>query len=111
MTRDVPEADWRVFRELREVARERLCRRAFESLDRLRVDDEGSCHDRWIGLQQWLEERDTEMTAAFGDLRRSTMMLRLSTIVALDLLHPDELERFTPGTRAAVASIVRDIRD
>ena len=108
MANRIPESDWKVFRELREVALQRFCSRIFETLDRMRQNESGTYHERYIELYGWLHDRNGEMAEAFDDLRRSTMLLRLSVIDSLGLLEPEELERFTPGTREAVDSLTQN---
>ncbi|MHC4302568.1 MAG: hypothetical protein ACYS7Y_35355 [Planctomycetota bacterium] len=104
MTRDIPESDWKVFRELRDIALERFCKRVFDEIDRFRHDDSQTYHQRYIDLFQSLIDRDVEMARAFNNPRRSTMFLQLVMIHALGLVEPQELARFTPATREHVES-------
>ncbi len=105
-----PEADWRVFRELRDAALERFCRRVLENLDRFRQDDSRFYHERYIALYRWLQDRDDEIAGAFNDPRRSRMLQQLAVIVSLDLLDPDELARFSMATRETVESLSKTVR-
>ncbi len=43
-----PESDWKIFRELREVALERFCKRVLEELELLWQDASGSYHERYL---------------------------------------------------------------
>ena len=108
MSHDVPEADWRVFRELREVALERLCGRALDELTVQAGDTSLTCHQRYLAVYRALQERDAQVAEAFNDPRRSRMIAQLRAICALGLLEPPELARFTQQTlEAAGAPVAR----
>jgi hypothetical protein len=107
MQRQVPEADWKVFRKLREIALERFCRRVLDGLDRFRQDDSRTYHERYLELFRWLQDRDDDIARAFNDPRRSRMLLQLATIVTLDVVKPEELAQFTPATRKIVEELVK----
>lgn len=103
-----PESDWKVFRDLREVALERFCKSILEGIDAFRLDSQLSHHGRYLALFSWLGERNHEMALAFDDLRRSQMLSRLISIRELGLLESDELLRFTPETRERVETLVKN---
>ncbi|MFO7608228.1 MAG: hypothetical protein R6X35_03355 [Candidatus Krumholzibacteriia bacterium] len=111
MTQQGPESDWKVFRELREAALQRFCRRALAGVDRLLHDEAGTDYDRYVAIARWLHERDQEMKAAFDDPRRSMMLLHLHVIASLGLLEPGELEQFTPETVRSVEAVLRSDDD
>jgi len=99
MSRDLPERDWKLFRELRELALERLCRRILEELQSRIEDRSRTYHERYLDVLDVLKERDREIARAFDGPRRSRMLQQLGAIQALGLLEADELARFTAGTR------------
>jgi hypothetical protein len=103
----VPESDWKIFRELRELALERFCKRVLDELPRFGEDTSRNHHERYLELYGWLQDRDDELARAFNDPRRSGMLLQLAVIHALGLLEPDELARFTSETRDSVQSIAK----
>lgn len=107
MPHSYPESDWKVFRELREVALERFCKRVLERAAAFRENRRLSHHERYLALFRWLGERNEEMALAFDDPTRSRMLGQLMAIRELDLLEAAEFERFTPATRERVASVVR----
>jgi hypothetical protein len=43
-SRGITEADWKVFRELKPVARERFCERVLREIERLRLDSSKTAH-------------------------------------------------------------------
>jgi hypothetical protein len=105
---DVPESDWKVFRELRQHALERFCKGALEEVQTILRDGSRSHHDRYLDLFRLLRTRDDELAHAFNDARRSRMITQLGAIHAYGLLEPDELERFTERTRATIESLAKE---
>ena len=108
MTSDVPESDWKVFRDLREVALDRFCKDVLEELHRVLLDGSRGHHERYLVVYRLLQDRDEKLARAFNNPRRSMMMWQLAAIHALGLLTPDELSGFTPETRQAVESSGRN---
>ena len=104
-----PESDWKVFRELREVALDRFCRRVLDEIEPLRLNASRSHHERYLDVFRLLQERDQELANAFGDPRRSQMIFQLAALHAHGLLEPDEFARFTPRTRATVESFAKEV--
>jgi len=108
MPDDVPESDWKIFRELRELALERFCERTLEELESLRRDTSRSHHARYRDVFRVLQTRDDELAHAFNDPRRSRMIVQLAAIHAYRLLEPHELGRFTARTRTTIESLVKE---
>ena len=108
MTNNVPESDWEVFRELREVALQRFCERVLEELLPLSQDRSRTHHERYLAVFRLIQKRDEQLAHAFNNPARSRMILQLAAIRALGLLSPDELERFTPETRSIVESVAKE---
>ncbi len=106
---DFPESDWKVFRELREVALDRFCRRVLDEIEPLRLNASRSHHERYLDVFRLLQERDQELANAFDDPRRSQMILQLAAMHAYGLLEPEEFVRFTPRTRAKVESFAEEV--
>lgn len=107
MTADLPESDWKLFRQVREVALERLCRRALEEVAAVAGDAQQSYHERYLNVFQVLRARDQEVAQAFNDPRRSRMIRQLAAMRALGLLEPGELRRFTARTRSSSAALAK----
>lgn len=95
----IPERDWKTFKRLREVALERLSQRVLEECGRICSDTEETPHERYRKLIRTVESRRDDMARAFGDLRRSTAVLRLAQMNALELLRESELAQLTEKTR------------
>lgn len=103
MTRQFPEPDWKVFRQLREQALERLCERILSEVEEISSDAEASFHDRYLRVYRLLQRQDREIADAFNDPRRSQAMIQLARMKALRLLQPEELTRFSTTTREVLA--------
>jgi hypothetical protein len=107
-SRDVPELDWKVFRELQRHALERFCKRALEEVQTILRDGSRSHHNRYLDVFRFLQTRDEELAHAFNDARRSRMIIQLAAIHAYGLLEPNELERFTERTRDTIESLAKE---
>jgi len=105
-----PESDWKIFRELREVALERFCKRVLDDVPRFRADTGQSHHQRYLELFRWLGERNEEMADAFDDPRRSQMLWQLAAIYVHGLLEADEFARFTPNTQERIQLLAKEGR-
>jgi hypothetical protein len=105
---DVPESDWKVFRELRELALERFCKRVLENIQPILHDASRTHHERYLDVFRFLKNRDKELAHAFNDPRRSRMIVQLAAIQAYGLLEPHELGRFTAPTRATIESLAKE---
>src|SRR3989304_6321015 len=86
MARDVPESDWKRFRELRELALERFCKRVFEELEPLAQNASRTYHERYLDVFHLLKERDPELAQVFDDPRRSHMIEQLAAMHACGLV-------------------------
>lgn len=99
MSREFPESDWKVFRELRELALQRFCQRVLIEVEQISSDPTTSFRDRYLRVYRLLQRRDRELAQAFNDPRRSTAMMQLTVITSRGLLESEELMRFTVSTR------------
>jgi hypothetical protein len=110
MEHEFSESDWKTFRELRQVALERFCKRVLDQVPRFPPDSERTYHERYLELFRWLGERNDELARAFNDPRRSQMLWQLAAIHAYGLLEPDEFARFTPQTRERIHLLAKEAR-
>lgn len=104
---DVPEADWKVFREIRQDALERFSDRILRQLVAICEDRSRSAHDRYLDVWRILRERDEAMARTFDNPRRSTMYVHLAAMEALDLLAPNDLSRMTSQTQLRIRRLSR----
>lgn len=108
MKHGVPEPDWKLFRELRELALERFAKRTLTEVAELAQDEARSAHDRYRDLWRLLRDRDEDVARAFDDPRRSRFLWQLAAIHRLGLLEAEELARFGAETRATVESLSKE---
>jgi len=101
----LPEGDWRVLRAVHRAALERYCARVLEECAAAMRDTDGSSHDRYRRLFRVVQERDDSIAAAFNDLRRSTAIQHLASMIALGAVTDEELSQFSPATRDAATAV------
>ncbi|TXL70195.1 peptide ABC transporter substrate-binding protein [Vineibacter terrae] len=106
MSRDFPERDWRLLRELKPIALDRLCQRTLGEVQALCADAGKTNHQRYLALWDMIRERDDELAGAFDDLRRSTAVWRLTAMRQLGVLTDDEFGRFSEEVRDSVLTAI-----
>lgn len=105
MSHDIPESDWKVFKQLREIALERFCERVLGEIGKAASATTGKSHDRYIEIYRLVERRDKQLGNAFDAPRRSQAIMQIAVIQSMGLLTPDELARFSAATREHVTSL------
>lgn len=108
MSRDFPEADWKLFRKLTEIALQRFCEAVLAEVQETTLDTAKSAHERYLALYRLIERRDRELGEAFNNPRRSTAMMQLAAIHSRGLLEPEEVSRFSASTRETLSFLVGD---
>ena len=102
---DIPEEDWKVFRELRAKALERFCERVLSDIRGLASDDTRSSRDRYVEIYKLIGAQDGKWARAFDNPRRSQAIIQLESIHSYGLLEPEELARFSSQVRSAIISL------
>jgi hypothetical protein len=102
---DIPESDWRRFKEVHTKLLERYCSRILEEVVAASKDARGSAHDRYLKVYKLITERDEQMAYAFDDFRRSTAVMQLGIMRRMKLLTDEELGLFSEQTRTRVEGI------
>lgn len=110
MTDGVPESDWKVFRELRELALDRFCRRVLDEVEDIRTDASNTHHARYLRVYRLLQERDEALALAFNDPRRSQMLLPGRGSGAPGVSGDGRRERHAAGTVSRRGSRAAGIR-
>ncbi len=105
---NIPESDWRVFKEVRGAALDRFCRRILGECRTLCDDGTEPAHARYLKLYRLIHQRDKEIAQAFNDFRRSTAITCLTTMWQLGLVTKTELDRFSPSTVQTVHFLMGD---
>jgi hypothetical protein len=106
MSSDIPESDWRRFKEIHTKAEERCCERILQEVAAIvSRSAEGSAHARYLKVYKLVKERDKQMANAFGDFRRSTAVMQLGIMRRMKLLTDEELGLFSEQTRTRIEGI------
>jgi hypothetical protein len=106
MTRDVPEADWKIFRGLREIALERFCERGLSEVRAIASDESRSHLSRYDAVKQRMRAQERSLGQAFDDPRRSAMVLQLAAMARMGLVTAEEMGQFSEETGRVVASLL-----
>ena len=99
---EIKESDWKIFRQLRPLALERLCKQILSEIERVSADGSEGYHERYLEIFKVLRQRDREVAEAFDGPRRSRALIQIASIKQLGLLTDDESLRFSQETRDAV---------
>jgi len=91
MTREIPERDWKVFRDLQKVALGQLCDKILTET-RAQIDlPNKTAHEKYLSLFKLLKKRDHDVDRGFNDFRRSTAFAQIGIIHQIDLFTAEEL--------------------
>ena len=107
MRTEIPERDWKVFREVREDALERLCERALRDAKALVEDSSRTHHERFLELFALVVEQNERVARGFDDPKRSAMLAQLAFLCGLGLLEGEELARFSEGTQERLRALAK----
>jgi len=105
----ISEADWKLFRKLREGALERFCDRVLSEVGRLAADPGQTSHERYLAVYKLLHRQDKKLGDMFDNPRRSRALLQLALMRSWDLFTDEEFARFSPETRARLHRLL-DLR-
>jgi hypothetical protein len=106
MPDSISEREWKILREIKTVALERLCERAISQVIGVASDTTKGAHERYLAMFEALHERDDEIANAFNNLRRSTALRQLACMKYYDLLTEEELARFSAETREHIELLI-----
>jgi hypothetical protein len=96
------ESEWKIFRQLREVALDRLCQRILSEAAALIADESKSHHARYGALYKLMKDRDRQVAQGFDGARRSIADIQLMYMRSLKLITDEELARFSPELRSRI---------
>lgn len=105
MSLDLPESDWRRFKEVHLKALERYCCRILEDVAAASGGREGTAYERYLKIFKLINERNEQMANAFDDFRRSTAVMQLGIMRRMELITDEELGQFSEQTRIRVEGI------
>ncbi|MEA3278115.1 MAG: hypothetical protein U9Q81_23080 [Pseudomonadota bacterium] len=98
---NIGEADWKVYKRIRDLAQERYSQRVLHDAERIWWDETLSAQDRHAELSQLIRERDRDMFHIFDTLRRSSAVRCLIMMRRHALVTDDEMQSFSPELQQA----------
>lgn len=105
MSSDISESDWRHFKNVHRVLLDRYSARVLADLTAMVSTNEGTAHERYLRIYEWIQLKNEDMARAFDDFRRSTAIMQLGILRRMGLLTDEELSAFSPQTQARVRGI------
>ena len=106
--RAIKESDWKILRQLKSQALERLCKEILLEIAPINTDPAKTYYERYLSIYKILQRRDKEVARIFDDLRRSTALIKLAAMKSRGLLTTDEFSQFSQETREAIALLLGD---
>ena len=106
--RQIPESDWKIWREMQKLALERFCQNALNDVAKFK-DAEGTAHERYLKLYQLVKKRDKKLGEIFDGPSRSNALTQIALAVQARLVTADEVNRFTEETRNKVAFLTGEV--
>jgi hypothetical protein len=106
MRDQIRESDWKILRDLKQLALERLCERILGEIAAVAIATSRGAHERYLDVFELIGRRNREIANAFDDLRRSNAIIKLATMRSYGLLTDEEFQRFSDETREIVERIV-----
>ena len=99
MARDIPESDWKIFRQLNAIALRRFCRRTLSEIEGNAAEHSKSSYQRYLAAYETQLRRENELSRAFDGLRRSTAILRIAGLRSRAFIDDEEFVSFSKETR------------
>ena len=98
MRSQISEADWKVFKQLRELALERFSQEVRAQCIAKFNDSTLTAHERYLAVYDLIQERDAEMVRIFAALRRSTALFQLRILWSRGLLEEQDVQALSEET-------------
>ena len=108
MTKDIRESDWKILKQLHQVALNRFCQYALSDIEGIVTDTSKTPHQRYITLYETVQRRDKEIVESFDNLSRSKAFLQIAALRSRQLLENEEFLRFGEETRALVEMLLEN---
>lgn len=105
--REIPEADWKHWRRVREQALERFCAKALRDAARLETGP-GTAHERYLALYKLIERRDDQLGEIFEGPRRSAAYAQIAHAARARLLTSEEVDGFSEDTRRVIEFLAQN---
>lgn len=111
MRDQIRESDWKILRDLKQLALERFCERTLGEIAAITIATSKGAHERYLEVFRLIDRRDEELALAFNDLRRSNAIIKLVAMRVRGFITDEEFQRFSEETRDVVERILSIDRD
>ena len=102
---NIRESDWKILRDIKNDALDRLCQRILDEITAIANDPDKAAHAKYLKVYKLIHKRDEEIADAFNDLSRSKALFKIAIMNQLGLIKEDELARFSQETHDFLAKI------
>lgn len=94
----IPESDWKVFKQLRANALERMCQQILDESRAILDNEDKSAHERYVELLHLLPERKKDVASCFDHFSRSWATMDLRFMRNWGLVTEDEVAQLSEET-------------
>lgn len=101
MQQQIPERDWKTWKPLFQIALDRFCERTLAGAAKYQ-SGEGTAHERYLKLYEYVKRRDRELAEVFDYFSRSKALLQIALAAKKKLITPEELKTFSQETQDLV---------
>src|SRR4051812_25780951 len=105
MHHDIRESDWKILRDIKPLALDRLCQQILDEITAVARDPDQGSHAKYGKIYGLIHDRDEDIADAFNDLSRSKALFKLAIMNRLGLIKIDELAQFSQETREFLAKM------
>ena len=102
----IKESDWRIFKELLEIAQERFCQRSLSDIVRIIDTTTNTSYERLCEIYDLLRDRNKEIAQSLSELRRSNAIYQLLAMKRLELVTEEEFARFSEETQNRIKALL-----
>jgi len=103
---DISEADWKLFKSVRDLALERLCHRILSEVIAAATDTTKGSHQRYLDVWKEIESGDKEVVHVFDGFSRSKAPLQLLSMRSMGLVTDEEFSQFSEPIRNTIDGIL-----
>jgi len=98
---DIPEADWKRWRTLREIALERYCEKILSGLSKFQSGKD-TPHQRYLKLWKYIRKHDRVLAVVFDNPRRSSAYTQMHEALTAGIITIDELKTMGEETQQLI---------
>ena len=98
---EIPERDWKRWRELSKIALERYCVKILEGAAKYKSGKD-TAHGRYLKLWRYIRKHDLTIAIIFNNPRRSTAYSQMHAALSEGVITRDELAEFSDQTQQLI---------